>query len=60
MQPSPSLEQPMKPTDVMADLEEIWFETAPPSSVRRSSAPPPPVEKLGEFLGDPDVDAWLR
>ena len=62
MQPSRTLEQPKMPTDLMADLdpEQVWFDTAPPSSVRRTSAPPPPVEKLGEFLGEPDVDAWLR
>ena len=48
--------------DVQTDLEQLWFDTPPPSSVRRamSSAPPPPVEKVGEFVGDPDVDAWLR
>lgn len=47
--------------DVPKDLEQLWFDTPPPSSVRRTtSAPPPPVEKVGEFLGDPDVDAWLR
>jgi hypothetical protein len=48
--------------DVQMDLEQLWFDTPPPSSVRRpSSTPPPPsVEKVGEFIGDPDVDAWLR
>jgi hypothetical protein len=48
--------------DVQTDLEQLWFDTPPPSAVRRvSSVPPPsPVEKVGEFLGDPDVDAWLR
>ena len=47
--------------DVKVDLEQLWFDTPPPSGVRRmSSAPPPPVETVGEFLGDPDVDAWLR
>lgn len=43
------------------DLEQAWFDAPPPSSVRRISvAPPAPVEKVGEFLGDPDVDGWLR
>ena len=51
-----------KKLDDVQDLEELWFDTPPPSTVvrRSSSAPPPPVEKVGEFLGDPDVDAWLR
>lgn len=39
--------------------EETWFSEAPPSSMRRSSVPPP-VESVGEFLGDPLADAWLR
>lgn len=47
--------------DVQMDLEQLWFDTPPPSGVRRmSSAPPAPVENVGEFLGEPDVDAWLR
>jgi hypothetical protein len=47
---------------IALDLEEqLWFDTPPPSGVRRmSSAPPAPLEKVGEFLGEPDVDAWLR
>jgi len=50
-----------KKLDDVQDLEQLWFDTPPPSSVRRpTSAPPPPPEKVGEFLGDPDVDAWLR
>lgn len=59
MQPT---ETTKKLDDVQTDLEQLWFDTPPPSSVRRptSSTPPPPVEKLGEFVGDPDVDAWLR
>jgi hypothetical protein len=43
--------------DVQTDLEQVWFST-PPSSVTRSSFPPP--VRIGDFLGDPDVDAWLR
>ncbi|MDB4939363.1 MAG: hypothetical protein JWP87_6335 [Labilithrix sp.] len=41
-----------------ADIAEAWFEASPPSS-RRSSTPPP-VSAVGEFLGDPLADAWLR
>jgi hypothetical protein len=41
-------------------LEEPWFDEQPVSS-RRSSAPPPSgVVRVGEFLGDPLADAWLR
>jgi hypothetical protein len=48
--------------DVQTDLENLWFDAPPVSVVRRTSSLPPPsaVEKVGEFLGDPDVDAWLR
>jgi hypothetical protein len=42
-----------------AELAEAWFD-APPPSTRRSSVPPPPVSAVGEFLGDPLADAWLR
>ena len=57
----PTTDSTKKLDDVQGDLEQLWFDTPPASGVRRmSSAPPPPVEKLGEFLGDPDVDAWLR
>lgn len=42
-----------------AELAEAWFEAAP-SSTRRSSVPPPPVSVVGEFIGDPLADAWLR
>ena len=42
-----------------AALEDAWFD-APPPCGRRSSVPPPPVEPVGEFLGDPLADAWLR
>lgn len=42
-----------------AELAEAWFD-APPASSRRPSAPPPPVSAVGEFLGDPLADAWLR
>jgi hypothetical protein len=41
------------------ELAEAWFD-APPPSTRRSSVPPAPVSAVGEFLGDPLVDAWLR
>jgi hypothetical protein len=53
-----------KPTDITltaeaADaLEEPWFDEAPTSSRPRPSAPP--VVHVGEFLGDPEVDSWLR
>jgi len=40
-------------------LEEPWFDEPAPGSQRRSSAPPPVVH-VGEFLGDPLADAWLR
>jgi len=45
-----------------AVLETLWFDSPPPSGVRRASSfpPPPAEEKVGEFLGDPDVDSWLR
>jgi hypothetical protein len=39
-------------------LEAPWFTEPPPSSSRSSR--PPPVIHVGEFLGDPEVDAWLR
>jgi hypothetical protein len=51
-----ALAAPKVATD--AELAEAWFD-APPSSTRRSSAPPP-VSAVGEFLGDPLADAWLR
>lgn len=38
-------------------FEEPWFDAPPPNS--RSSRPPP-VVYVGEFLGDPEVDSWLR
>lgn len=41
-----------------SELDEPWF-SEPPSS-RRMSSRPPPVVHVGEFLGDPEVDAWLR
>lgn len=62
MQPESTLENAKKLSDEPIDLEQAWFvasDAPPPSSVRRSSVPPP-VEKVGEFLGDPTVDAWLR
>ncbi len=45
-------------TRTIDQLDEPWFDEAPPSSQCRSSAPP--VVHVGEFLGDPEVDAWLR
>jgi hypothetical protein len=39
-------------------LEEPWFDEPPIS--QRPSSRPPPVVHVGEFLGDPEVDAWLR
>ncbi|HVH43059.1 MAG TPA: hypothetical protein VM925_11980 [Labilithrix sp.] len=39
-------------------LEEPWFDEAPPSTQRRASAPP--TVQVGEFLGDPLADSWLR
>jgi hypothetical protein len=42
-----------------SELDEPWFSEAPASS-RRMSSCPPPVVHVGEFLGDPEVDAWLR
>lgn len=39
-------------------LSEAWFDEPPPSQRRQSSRPP--VEHVGEFLGDPLADAWLR
>jgi hypothetical protein len=41
-------------------LDEPWFDEAP-ASTRRSSAPPSSgTIRVGEFLGDPLADAWLR
>ena len=48
---------PMVVTD--AELAEAWFDASPPSS-RRPSIAPAPVSVVGEFLGDPLADAWLR
>lgn len=39
-------------------LDEPWFDEAHPSSRPRPTMPP--IVHLGEFLGDPEVDAWLR
>ena len=49
----------LAPAATDAELAEAWFE-APPSSSRRPSAPPPPVSVVGEFIGDPLADGWLR
>jgi hypothetical protein len=51
-----ALAAPHTATD--AELGEAWFD-APPSSTRRPSAPPP-ASAVGEFLGDPLADSWLR
>ena len=42
--------------------ERTWFAEGEQESVRRSSRPPhaSAVIKIGEFLGDPEVDGWLR
>ncbi len=42
-----------------AELGEAWFDAAP-ASARRPSSPPPPSAVVGEFLGDPLTDSWLR
>jgi hypothetical protein len=40
-------------------LEEPWFEEQPVAT--RSSVPPASgVFRVGEFLGDPLADSWLR
>ena len=44
---------------VAAHLEEPWFFDEARAN-RLSSLPPPPPVPVGEFLGDPEVDAWLR
>ena len=48
------------PVPSETELAEAWFDAAPASSRRPSSVPPPPVSAVGEFLGDPLADAWLR
>jgi hypothetical protein len=45
---------------LMTELEEPWFAEPAPSSRVRPSSQPPPFVHVGEFLGDPEVDAWLR
>jgi hypothetical protein len=40
-------------------LQEPWFDE-PAASSRHSSAPPSSAVRVGEFLGDPLADAWLR
>ena len=61
--PSPSssrrLVDAAPPVVTEAELAEAWFD-APPPSTRRGSVPPPPVSVIGEFIGDPVADAWLR
>jgi hypothetical protein len=52
--------QPLAPlAAAQAQLEEPWFDEPAPST-RRSSAPPSSAVRVGEFLGDPLADAWLR
>ena len=46
---------PQSASDVAA---EAWFDAAPASARRPST--PPPVSVVGEFLGDPLADSWLR
>jgi hypothetical protein len=48
------------PVPSETELAEAWFDAPPASSRRSSSPPPPPVSAVGEFLGDPLADAWLR
>jgi len=48
------------PVPSESELAEAWFDAPPASSRRPSSPPPPPVSAVGEFLGDPLADAWLR
>ena len=55
---APDLVPPPVPSET--ELAEAWFEAPPASSRRTSSVPPPPVSAVGEFLGDPLADAWLR
>jgi hypothetical protein len=54
---SQDLPQAALPADTTA-FEETWFVEAAPTSTRRPTMPP--VIQVGAFLGDPDVDAWLR
>ncbi|MBX3202431.1 MAG: hypothetical protein KF894_30175 [Labilithrix sp.] len=37
-------------------LEEPWFDETPPSSRVRPSTP----IQVGAFVGDPEIDGWLR
>lgn len=48
------------PVPSETELAEAWFDAPPASSRRTPSVPPPPVSAVGEFLGDPLADAWLR
>jgi hypothetical protein len=52
------LAPPPVPSEI--ELAEAWFDAPPASSRRISTVPPPPVSAVGEFLGDPLADAWLR
>jgi hypothetical protein len=45
----------------LAELEEPWFAEPAAAAERRSTVPPKSgVVVVGEFLGDPLADAWLR
>ena len=60
MQRETPVEKPKTTLESVPDLQQ-WFDQPPISGVRHKTTPPPPaVEKVGEFLGDPDIDAWLR
>lgn len=61
MQRETPVEKPKTTLESVPDLQQ-WFDQPPVSTVRRTTTTPPPpaLEKVGEFLGDPDVDGWLR
>jgi hypothetical protein len=52
---SPSLDESAPENEI----EEVWFDAPASSRTKRPSTNPPP-EPVGEFLGDPLADAWLR
>lgn len=57
--PMPESSKKLPPLAAETALEDAWFD-APPSS-RSGSVPPPSAQvKVGEFVGDTLVDAWLR
>jgi hypothetical protein len=53
---SPSLDEVVGFGVIPEIIEEVWFEERK-TTTKRPSTPPEPV---GEFLGDPLADAWLR